>query len=585
MVSRGRTSTRTSRVRTIARKTAKKTAKKAAKKAAKKTASKAAAAKSGRVKAPPGARAVTVPGSKRPVPEGARLFGELDPRTKVEITVTLRGPKLPRAEELMGRTLAPAKFRARYSASRSDVDKVSQVLRKHGLRIDGISRETRSMRVSGTVAEMEKLFQPGLAVYTSAEQGKFRDRQRNYKVPSSLSKIVTGLIGFGQRQVATRKRARIGAGLDPLDPAALERLYQFPPGDGGGQKIAIAELGGGYFARDLQMFCRKIKRAEPRVKTISVNTPVRSMAEIRRMPKDKQKDEIDNTGEVMMDVQIVAGFCPAAEISVYFATFDQKGWVDLLDQVIRDKPVALSVSWGSAEDSSDWSPAARDAINERLQMAASLGITICVASGDDGTGDEETDRRAHLDFPSASPFALAVGGTMLLHEAGKVTEQVWWESPGKRVGKRGGSTGGGVSAIFPRPKWQDVRIASLNRKKFDGRVVPDVTALAGPPGYDMIFKGKTDYGGGTSASAPLWAALIARVNALLPPDKRQRYLTPLLYQKNQLGLPVGGVACQDIVEGHNTSSPPGFGYKAAKGFDAVSGWGTPIGMALLLALS
>jgi kumamolisin len=192
------------------------------------------------------------------------------------------------------------------------------------------------------VAQMEDAFQPQLAVYRSAEQGEFRDRQNVYNVPASLRNIVTGLIGFGQRKVASRKRARIGAGLVPLDPATLERLYKFPQGDGAGQKIAIAELGGGYFVRDLQIFCRKIERAEPKVRTVSVNMPVRSLAQIRKLPKGKQQEEIDNTGEVMMDVEIVAGLCPAAEISVYFATFDQKGWVDLLDRVIKDRPVALS---------------------------------------------------------------------------------------------------------------------------------------------------------------------------------------------------------------------------------------------------
>jgi len=491
--------------------------------------------KPARTKASAKAHAVPVQGSSRPPAQGATRVSALDPRAKVEITVTLRGPKLPPAARLIGNSLSLGEFRARYGASQRDIDKVSQVLRTYGLKIESISRETRSIRVSGTVAQMEDAFQPQLAVYRSAEQGEFRDRQNVYNVPASLRNIVTGLIGFGERKVASRKRARIGAGLVPLDPEALERLYKFPQGDGAGQKIAIAELGGGYFARDLQMFCRKIKRAEPKVRTVSVNMPVRSLAQIRKLPKDKQQEEIDNTGEVMMDVEIVAGLCPAAEISVYFATFDQKGWVDLLDRVIKDRPVALSVSWGSAEDSSDWSDAARNAINERLQMAALLGITICVASGDDGTGDEQTDHRAHLDFPSASPFTLAVGGTMLLREAGRVTELVWWESPGRRVGKRGGSTGGGVSAVFDRPKWQDVRIATLNRRKFDGRIVPDVAALAGPPGYDMIFKGRIDYGGGTSASSPLWAALIARINALLPTDKRQRFVTPLLYQKSPVG--------------------------------------------------
>ena len=529
-------------------------------------------------------RGVTVSGSERPRVKGAVFVGKADPRSKVEVTITLRGRKLPDADQLSRGALSPSKFKARYGASKRDVDKVSQLLRRNGITIDEVSRETRSMRVSGTVAQMEHLFEPDLCMFKSADRRKFRDRQSNYIVPSSLKNIITGLIGFGQRQVASRKKPRIGAGLAQLEPDGLERLYRFPPGFAAGQKIAIAEFGGGYFAEDVRMFCRRARRPEPRIRTVSINTPVRNRAQVESLPASDRQDEIDNTGEVMMDVEIIASLCPEAEISVYFATFDQKGWVDLLDRVIKDRPAALSVSWGSAEDSSDWSPAARKAINERLQMAAALGITICVAAGDDGSGDEETDHRAHLDFPSASPYVLAVGGTMLNHEGGKITEQVWWESPGKRAGG-GGSTGGGVSALFRRPKWQDVRIASVNNDKFDGRVVPDVAALAGPPGYDMIFRSKTDYGAGTSASAPLWAALIARVYALLPPDKRQRFLAPLLYQKSKFGPPLGSVVCQDITIGDNRSTPPGVGYQAAIGFDAASGWGTPIGTALLLALS
>ncbi|WFU73604.1 S53 family peptidase [Bradyrhizobium sp. CB2312] len=397
---------------------------------------------------------------------------------------------------------------------------------------------------------------------------------------------MTALIGFGQRRVMWRSRARIGAGLTPLSPSALEALYHFPPGDGAGQQIAIAEFGGGYFAEDLALYCRKFGRKKPKVEIVSIDWTVRNRRQIERLPRDDRKDALGDTGEVMMDVEVVAGLAPGARLSVYFANFDQKGWIDLLNRVIIDRPVALSVSWGSAEDSTDWSPAARTAINERLQAAAALGITICGASGDDGTGDEEADGAAHVDFPSCSPFVLAVGGTMMTRLAGEVTEQVWWETPGRRMKAGGGSTGGGISEIFPRPAWQrGIDIRSLNSGRH-GRVVPDIAALAGPPGYAMIFRGKPDYGGGTSASAPLLAALIARVNALLPPEKRQRFLAPLLYRRSPLlRRPMGEFVCHDITVGHNASRPkPGVGYEAKRGFDAVSGWGVPIGSALLLAL-
>src|SRR5262249_39979311 len=81
---------------------------------------------------------------------------------------------------------------------------------------------------------------------------------------------------------------------------------------------------------------------------------------------------------------------------------------------------------------------------------------------------------------------------------------------GRHVGKgHGGATGGGVSALFDRPAWQTVEVASLNPSSIDGRVVPDVAALAGPPLYQLTLLGRSAPNGGTSASAPLWASLIA----------------------------------------------------------------------------
>jgi kumamolisin len=212
-----------------------------------------------------------------------------------------------------------------------------------------------------------------------------------------------------------------------------------------------------------------------------------------------------------------------------------------------------------------------------------------VSSGDDGAGDLVSDQKAHVDFPASSPFVLAVGGTMLKSSGGAVKEVTWNDPPGQRyIGNKptgGGSTGGGVSTVFPRPNWQNVSVKSLNAGSIDGRVVPDVAALAGSPLYDLFFAGKSAPNGGTSASAPVWASLVARVNSVLPAAKRQRFVTPLLYQDSGSGDPVGEMASVDITVGNNISSPdPGKGYSAAKGYDAVSGWGVPDGVKLLAAL-
>jgi kumamolisin len=161
------------------------------------------------------------------------------------------------------------------------------------------------------------------------------------------------------------------------------------------------------------------------------------------------------------------------------------------------------------------------------------------------------------------------------------TDVVWWQSPGERTSSGGGSTGGGVSVEFARPSWQDVRVASLNADSIDGRIVPDIAALAGPPLYDFIFTGKDWANGGTSAATPLWAALLAR---LASGGWKPGFFTPLLYKPGSSGQPLGASACVDVTSGDNTSPSPGKGYGAGPGFDAVSGWGVPNGTALLAAL-
>lgn len=149
----------------------------------------------------------------------------------------------------------------------------------------------------------------------------------------------------------------------------------------------------------------------------------------------------------------------------------------------------------------------------------------------------------------------------------------------------GGSTGGGVSAVFDRPAWQTVTVPSLNQGSIDGRVVPDVSALAGSPFYDLIFLGHDAPNGGTSASAPLWAALLARMQPGLAPANQRRFLPPLLYADGPDGRPVGQAGCADITVGDNHSTGMPDGYTAGPGYDAVTGWGTPIGTKLQQLLS
>jgi kumamolisin len=541
-------------------------------------------------KADPYKHHAVVDGSHRKRSKGARRVGDADPGEKLELTLSLRGPELPSADDLAGNPLTPAQFKKQYCASARDAQKVAKVLKGFGLKIESTTLETRSMRVSGTVAAVEAAFHARLGIYESKSQGRYRDREDDYRVPPGLRGIITAILGLGQRRVGKKRLAagRREVPLQPFGPADFERHYHFPHGDAAGQKIAIAEFVDEWFPDDVVKYCRKYKRPVPKITTVAMHMRLRNRKQIAKLRGGERNDAISDAKEVMMDTEIIAGLCPKAAISVYFAHDTQKGWVDMIDRVIKDRPVVFSMSWGATEDGRDWAPAAICAINERLHVAAALGITICVSAGDDGSSDEQDDGKAHCAFPASSPFVLAVGGTQMAHVDGQLIERVWHKKPGRRTPnrkRRSGATGGGVSTRFPRPKWQDVRVKSVNKGSIDGRVIPDVTALSGPPWYAMVLDGKWTTGGGTSASAPLWAALIARINALLPKHKRHRFLTPQLYKTSALGEPLGKHVCHDVIVGHNASIPhPGLGYAAGHGFDAASGWGTPIGTSLLLAL-
>jgi kumamolisin len=194
---------------------------------------------------------------------------------KSSVTIGLSGPTLPGPDEYLGQTLSPTDFERRYCSKKEDADKVAKSLNRYGLKVDSVSLNTRSMIVSGTAAAMEAAFRPKLALMRSVNQGEYRGRQGALQIPAELKGIVTGVFGLDERRMARRKsRAAVsvrtsGPALAPLTPSDIERHYEFPPGDGAGESIAIAEFGGGYFPADTAAYCRKFGRAVPNIQTVS----------------------------------------------------------------------------------------------------------------------------------------------------------------------------------------------------------------------------------------------------------------------------------------------------------------------------
>ena len=513
---------------------------------------------------------VAVPGSERKPEEGARVVGVPDLYEVIEVTVLLRRPK-PLPPHGGAAPMTREEFAAGFSANTADVDLVDAFAHQHDLTVVSVDLARRSIALSGSIAAMNEAFGTQLKLYQGAT-GTYRGRTGELLIPVELQDAIVGVFGLDNRPQArshcVRQRIVAGpraAGDTSYTPVDVAKLYKFPSGaTGAGQTVAIIELGGGYKAADLQAYFTKLGiRPAPNVTAVSVDAA-----------KNKPAGDPNSAdGEVLLDIEVVGSIAPGAKIAVYFAPNTDQGFLDAITTAIHDrvrKPSVVSISWGGAE--STWTNQSLQGYDQAFQDAALLGVTVCCASGDDGSTDNATDGKAHVDFPSSSPHVLACGGTRLESAGGRIsTEVVWNHGAGK------GASGGGVSEFFPLPDFQksaNVPV-SVNPTHFKGRGVPDVSGDADPAtGYQIRVDGKDAVFGGTSAVAPLWAALITLMNQTLTNQRLKPvgYLNPVIYASPLKGL-------RDIVSGDNGA------YSARPGWDACTGLGSPDGTALQGALS
>lgn len=273
-------------------------------------------------------------------------------------------------------------------------------------------------------------------------------------------------------------------------------------------------------------------------------------------------------GEVLLDVEVAGALAPGAQHVVYFAPNTDAGFLNAVSIAVHatPTPAVISISWGGPEDT--WTAQARTALDSAFQDATALGVSVTAAAGDNGSSDGQSDGQPHVDFPASSPHVLACGGTSLPSPTAR--ETVWNDGAG------GGATGGGVSAVFARPTWQqNAGVPAPRSGTGTGRGVPDVAGNADPAtGYQVLVDGARTVIGGTSAVAPLWAALIARLAQAL--GQPLGLLQPQLYAGVAPGQAVAGL--KDVTSGLNGT------YTAAAGWDACTGLGTPNGAALLQRL-
>ncbi|MBW7972916.1 S53 family peptidase [Bradyrhizobium sp. BR 10289] len=545
---------------------------------------------------------VALVNSARKLPKGAKLVGAADPKQEIEISVRLRarstqpaddeqvmalGAQPPRERQYLSR----AEFAAQMGADPADVARIDDFAHHHDLNVKSVHLASRTVKLTGTVKALSAAF--GVKLNKVKHEGAtYRMRKGSVQIPAELEGIVVGVHGLDNRPVAqphfrrkmagktTDKTAKKGAiahaaqgGSFSVDEIA--KLYNFPGGEtGAGQCIAIIELndidskghptGAGYKTSDLKTFFKRAGIPMPQIAPASVDGGA------------NKPGHSDADGEVVLDIEVAGAIAPGARIVVYFAPNTTNGFIDAVKAAVHDtarKPSVISISWGGPEDPAG-SQQFVDGLNEAIRDAAAMGITVCVASGDNGSADmgQGWDGKPHADFPASSPFALACGGTNLKASNGAITEVVW------NGGPQDGAGGGGVSIVFPRPAYQAHAHVPKSPAHSAGRGVPDVAGDADPAtGYQIFLNGVGTTIGGTSAVAPLMAGLIARINEATTKKfgKTVGFINPLIYASHAQGV------FRDITVGNNdiTGSLHGM-YKAGPGWDACSGLGVPNGAAL-----
>jgi kumamolisin len=460
-----------------------------------------------------------------------------------------------------------------FGAVKDEVILVADWATDNGLTVDEANINSATVKLSGTAEQFNDIF--NITLQTVTEDGReYVTHTDAITIPTDIDAVVDLILGL-DNSVSFSHNAildtTVTGDLNPNiiaspTPVDLALAYKFPraPGSnlvqGKGACVAIIELGGGWTTQNLTSTFGRIGQPNPTMVDVSVDGAV----------NDGGAD-VNSSGEVMLDIYCVGAVVPAAKIAMYFAPNSFQGFIDTIITPTNDtvnNPSVISVSWGTTD--SNWGSTNITAFETALAAAVVKGITVFIAAGDYGVRAISGGPTYTVQYPGTSPYCVCAGGTVIsINDDYSIASEIPW-------GTSGGSFagGGGVSTRFSVPSWQ----TGFNSKTYPsgtvsaltGRGIPDVSAMA--TGYTFYY-GAGNYTGtfvGTSATAPLLAGMMARLNQLS--GKRIGFVNSDWYA-------VRTTAFNDQTSGDNHGGNT-VGYMADTGWDAATGLGTPIGTEL-----
>jgi len=460
-----------------------------------------------------------------------------------------------------------------FGAVKDEVILVADWATDNRLTVEEANVNSATVKLSGTAEQYNNIFNITLQTVTEDDR-TYITHSGTITIPTDIDAVVDLILGldnsvnFSHNAILDTTtpgdlNPNVIASPTPVDLALAYKFPRAPGGDlvqGKGACVAIIELGGGWTTQNLTSTFGRISQPNPTVVDVSVDGGV----------NDGGAD-VGSSGEVMLDIYCVGAVAPAAKIAMYFAPNSYQGFIDTIIAPTNDtvnNPSVISVSWGTTD--TNWSGTSITAFEAALAAAVVKGITVFIAAGDYGVRAISSSPTYTVQYPGTSPYCVCAGGTVIsINDNYSIASEVPW-------GTSGGSFagGGGVSGIFSVPAWQ----TGFNSKTYPGgtiaaltgRGIPDVSAMA--TGYTFYY-GAGNYTGtfvGTSATAPLLAGMMARLNSM-----SQRRIGAV----NSAWYAVRTTAFNDQTSGDNHGGNS-VGYMADTGWDAATGLGSPIGTEL-----
>jgi subtilase family serine protease len=488
--------------------------------------------------------------------------------------------------------LTSAQFVAQYGARASDYKAIVTWAKSHGLTVGEEYSAHNVLSITGAVKDLEAAFGVKFVDYKGTDGNIFYNASVSPKLPASIASKIMSILGLNNISRPVTLARKLPAGATPLangsgalgaySASDIRTAYGIPPAPATAphETIAVFEAGG-FDKNDIKTYLT------------ANNLPSRPVVVRNVNGYHGGIDDPNVDLEAALDIDMVIGSNPdVKKVLVYEDGETDPFGVELVNSLaaIGSDNLAQTVSISYGEDEALQDPADIQAENTELQQLTAQGIAVFASAGDRGAyGD--LGQGLNVSDPSAQPLVTAVGGTTLFTGAGAgYQDEITWNELG-----HGYATGGGVSTVWPIPTYQVLNghsLAANNGGSSTNRNVPDVAAVADPytgvAVYSALNGGWLEIGG-TSVSAPIWAAFtsIASANSKMLGLGQIGFANPALYLLGPR-IPGGNFGgYNDITDGSNGNAQiygiPGF--NAGYGYDNATGWGSPQGVPLSTSLA